>query len=171
MDSSEGTIAYVFGDFRLDANQRVLTLKADGRVLPLTVRVIDTLLYLVQHRGELLDKATLMTAIWPNVIVEENNLNQSISILRRVLGDTRDEHRFIVTVPNRGYRFVADVSTETDLPSLPATRSRPRAGWFIAAAAGGALIVRDLGLVDYWRASGNWNDFCRPLGKDDFDCT
>lgn len=119
MDCSNGTIAYLFGDFRLDAQQRVLMLKVDGRVLPLTARVIDTLLYFVQHRGELLDKGTLMMAIWPNVIVEENNLNQSISVLRRVLGDTRDEHRFIVTVPNRGYRFVADVTTETNPPSRP----------------------------------------------------
>jgi TolB-like protein/DNA-binding winged helix-turn-helix (wHTH) protein/tetratricopeptide (TPR) repeat protein len=159
MGSSEGTIAYLFGDFRLDPNQRVLMLKADGRVLPLTARVIDTLLYFVQHRGELLDKATLMTAIWPNVIVEENNLNQSISILRRVLGDTRDEHRFIVTVPNRGYRFVANVTTETNLPTRPgeaqsiadgaplhlprplSARSRLHAWSFAAAATGGALIL------------------------------
>jgi TolB-like protein/DNA-binding winged helix-turn-helix (wHTH) protein len=159
MDSSAGTITYLFGDFRLDANQRVLMLKADGRVLPLTARVVDTLLYFVQHRGELLDKATLMTAIWPNVIVEENNLNQSISILRRVLGDTRDEHRFIVTVPNRGYRFVADVTTETNLqthpgetqsiaagapPHLPVSApapSRLHAWRFAAAATGGALIL------------------------------
>jgi TolB-like protein/DNA-binding winged helix-turn-helix (wHTH) protein len=114
MDRSAGRRAYLFGDFRLDATQRLLMLNADGRVLPLTARTFDTLLYFVQHRGELLDKAALMSAIWPNVVVEENNLNQNISTLRRILGDSRDEHRFIVTVPNRGYRFVADVSTEHD---------------------------------------------------------
>jgi transcriptional activator of cad operon len=130
-------------------------LKADGRVLPLTARVIDTLLYFVQHRGELLDKATLMTAVWPNVIVEENNFSQSISILRRVLGDTRDEHRFIVTVPNRGYRFVAEVSTETNLPA-PAhpgagSSARPRLPARVLAgiAAGGALLL----VIGY----GLWN--------------
>src|ERR1700730_15487279 len=109
MDSAGSRIAYVFGDFRLDHTQRWLMLKADGRVLPLTAKAFDTLLYFVQHRGEPLDKATLMKAIWPNVVVEENNLNQNISVLRRLLADSRDEHRFIVTVPGRGYRFVADV--------------------------------------------------------------
>jgi TolB-like protein/DNA-binding winged helix-turn-helix (wHTH) protein len=123
MDSSAGRTAYVFGDFRLDAAQRLLMWNADRRVLPLTARAFDTLPYFVQHHGELLDKATLMEAIWPDVVVEENNLNQSISILRRVLGDSRDEHRFIVTVPNRGYRFVADVSTEPDL--RPAVEESP----------------------------------------------
>ena len=167
MDSSEGPSAYLFGDFRLDARQRVL--KADGRVLPLTARVIDTLLYFVQHRGELLDKATLMAAIWPNVIVEENNLNQAISILRRVLGDTRDEHRFIVTVPNRGYRFVAEVTTETnrradsvsasdetkstsdgappDLSTSPSPRPRWHAWSLATAAAGGGVLILVFGYV------------------------
>ena len=126
MDSSAGRTAYVFGDFRLDAAQRLLMLKADGRVIPLTAKAFDTLLYLVQHRDELLDKATLMSAIWPNLVVEENNLNQSISTLRRLLGDTRDEHRFIVTVPNRGYRFVAEVSV-TDGTATPDAAKRPRA--------------------------------------------
>jgi TolB-like protein/DNA-binding winged helix-turn-helix (wHTH) protein len=158
MDNSAHPMIYRFGDFRLDADHRLLMLNADGRVLPLATRVIDTLLYFVQHRGELLDKATLMTAIWPNVIVEENNLNQSICVLRRVLGDTRDEHRFIVTVPNRGYRFVADVTTETNPearsgeaestgddapsdppPASPLARARLRA-WSFAAVAGGVLL-------------------------------
>jgi pimeloyl-ACP methyl ester carboxylesterase/DNA-binding winged helix-turn-helix (wHTH) protein len=76
----------------------------------LTAKVFDTLLYLVEHRGELIDKATLMKAIWPHVVVEENNLNQNISALRRTLGESATEHRFIVTVPGRGYRFVADVN-------------------------------------------------------------
>jgi DNA-binding winged helix-turn-helix (wHTH) protein len=58
-------------------------------------------------------KATLMKAIWPNTVVEENNLNQNITTLRRVLGESPDEHRFIVTVPGRGYRFVAGVNTLT----------------------------------------------------------
>jgi TolB-like protein/DNA-binding winged helix-turn-helix (wHTH) protein len=153
VDSPETQIAYVFGDFRLDANQRVLTLKADGRVLPLTTKVFDTLLYFVQHRGELLDKATLMAAVWPNVVVEENNLNQNISALRRLLGDTRDEHRFIVTVTNRGYRFVADVTTEKEcsgaavLPRAAAT-SRLR-GWYLAAVAVGGAIVLALAVLWY----------------------
>lgn len=102
-------VTYEFGDFRLDATQRLLLLKSDARALPLTSRAFDTLLYLVQHPGKLLNKATLMNAIWPDVVVEENSLNQNISLLRRVLGERPGEYRFIVTVPGRGYRFVAEV--------------------------------------------------------------
>ncbi len=90
--------------------------------MPLTSKAFETLLVFVQHRGQLLDKDTLMKAVWPNVVVEENNLNQSISALRRVLGDSRDEHHFIVTVPGRGYRFVSDVRVITD-DSMPASDS------------------------------------------------
>jgi TolB-like protein len=117
---------YEFADFRLDSAQRVLRLKEGNRTLPLTARAFETLLFFVEHRGQLLDKATLMKAIWPNAVVEENNLNQNISILRRVLGETPGEHRFIVTVPGRGYRFVASVTTligatESDQGGPPGT--------------------------------------------------
>lgn len=104
-------LIYEFGDFRLDVVRRQLLLKAAARPLPLTSKAFETLLFLVEHRGELVDKVTLMKAIWPNVVVEENNLNQNISVLRRVLGECPGEHRFIVTVPGRGYRFVASVTT------------------------------------------------------------
>jgi TolB-like protein/DNA-binding winged helix-turn-helix (wHTH) protein len=99
---------YAFEGFHLDAQRRTLS-RADGDPIPLAPKVFDTLLYLVEHRSELLDKRTLLEAIWPHVIVEENNLNQSISALRRVLGEKPGEHRFIVTEPGRGYRFVAPV--------------------------------------------------------------
>ena len=116
MEKAEGRCVYEFGDFRVDAAQRLLLLKADGRPLPLASRAFETLLYFAQHHGELLDKATLMRAIWPDAIVEENNLNQSITAIRRVLGESRGEHRFIVTVPGRGYRFVAEVKVVTAQP-------------------------------------------------------
>src|SRR5436190_18001383 len=98
---------YEFGDFRLDAGKRLLW-RADTQV-PLTPRVFDTLLCLVEHRDTVLDKERLMEAVWPDSIVEENNLTQNISTLRRVFGETPGSHRFIVTVPGRGYRFVAEV--------------------------------------------------------------
>ena len=72
------------------------------------------MLLFLQRRGELLDKETLVKAVWPDVIVEENNLNQSISAVRRMLGDSRDEHRYIVTIPGVGYQFVGDVKVLTD---------------------------------------------------------
>jgi DNA-binding winged helix-turn-helix (wHTH) protein len=65
-------IVYEFDEFRLDLQQRLLS-RADGRPIPLTPKIFDTLLYFVERRGELLDKATLMKAIWPNIVVEENS--------------------------------------------------------------------------------------------------
>jgi DNA-binding winged helix-turn-helix (wHTH) protein len=108
METTETGI-YEFGDFRVDAGRRLL-LGADGRPLPLAPKAFDTLLYLVQHTDAVLGKETLMRAIWADTVVEENNLNQCISALRRVLGEKRAEHRYIVTVPGWGYRFVAPVN-------------------------------------------------------------
>jgi TolB-like protein/DNA-binding winged helix-turn-helix (wHTH) protein len=99
---------YEFGDFRIDATKRLLA-RRDGTPVPLTPRVFDTLLFLVEHHGTVLNKERLMEAVWPDAIVEENNLSQNISTLRRVFGETPGSHHFIVTVPGRGYRFVADV--------------------------------------------------------------
>ena len=99
---------YEFGDFRIDAAKRLL-LKSAGEVVPLTPKVFDTLLYLVENRGTVLTKDELLAALWPDTVVEENNLGQNISKLRGVLGESRGEHRYILTVPGRGYRFVAEV--------------------------------------------------------------
>jgi DNA-binding winged helix-turn-helix (wHTH) protein len=112
--NQEQTQIYEFGDFRIDAAKRLL-LKRDGERIPLTPKAFDTLLYLVQHSGTLLEKDELLLALWADTVVEENNLTQHISTLRRVLGEKRDGHRYIVTVPGRGYRFVADVSARTNV--------------------------------------------------------
>src|SRR5579862_8461527 len=148
---------YEFGDFRVDVPQRLLSLKADGRALPLSSRAFDTLLFFLEHPGELLDKTTLMKAVWPNVVVEENNLNQHISALRRILGERPEEHRFIVTVPGRGYRFIAAVSlvagsaTALDAAPAPAPVWPPRlpALALIAALAVAVLLT---GVYALWRA-------------------
>src|SRR5438876_12135873 len=93
---------YEFGGFRLDPRQQLL-FKAEGdSPIPLAPRVYETLLYFIERRGELLAKSALLEALWPNVVVEENSLNQNVSTLRRVLGESPGEHRFIVTVPGRG---------------------------------------------------------------------
>ncbi|MEP6636000.1 MAG: tetratricopeptide repeat protein [Acidobacteriota bacterium] len=102
---------YEFDAFRLDAAQRVLLRL--GEPVPLTPRVFDTLLYLVQHHGKVIEKDELMREIWQDAVVEENNLNQNVSTLRRVFGESRGENRFIVTVPGHGYRFAADVRKST----------------------------------------------------------
>ena len=83
--------------------------------LPLASKAFETLAYLVEHAGAVIDKDELMRAVWPDTAVEENNLNQNISLLRRLLGETRGEHRYIATVPGRGYQFVAKVRLATEL--------------------------------------------------------
>ncbi len=84
---------YEFDDFRIDAAKRLLT-KGVDEPLPLTPKVFDTLLYLVRHNGRVIGKDELMREIWIDSIVEENNLSQNISILRRVLGEKPGEGRF-----------------------------------------------------------------------------
>lgn len=121
-----GHPVYEFGGFTVDVGGRRL-LAHDGRVVRLNPRAFDTLLCLIENRGELLSKTMLMKAVWPDHIVEENNLNQAIMSLRKALGDTRNDPRFILTEAGRGYRFVAEVTSNVDAITsgdLPARRSR-----------------------------------------------
>jgi TolB-like protein/DNA-binding winged helix-turn-helix (wHTH) protein len=111
-------MAYRFNGFRLDPVRRLL-FGADGLPVPLKPKVFATLLYLVERPGELVAKDTLLEAVWPHVVVEDNNLNKAISTLRHVFGETRDSHRFIVTEPGRGYRFVATVETVSPIVTEP----------------------------------------------------
>src|SRR6185503_12024308 len=99
---------YDFGPFRLNAAERVLL--KNGRPLPLTPKVLEILLVLVENNGHLLEKAELMRRVWPDSFVEEANLAQNISILRKALGEQGSLNQFIETVPRRGYRFIARVS-------------------------------------------------------------
>jgi DNA-binding winged helix-turn-helix (wHTH) protein/tetratricopeptide (TPR) repeat protein len=98
---------YEFYDFRLEAAQRRLLYR--GQAIPLKPKVLDLLLFLVERRGELIVKDDLMKEIWPDTIVEENNITVSMSMLRKTLGEDRKHPKFIETVPRLGYRFVADV--------------------------------------------------------------
>jgi DNA-binding winged helix-turn-helix (wHTH) protein len=104
---------YEFGDFRLDTLQRRLS-RRDGTLVALTPRLAEALLFFVERPGQLLDKNTLMDALWPGLVVEENNLSQTISALRRALGDESQDSRFIQTVPRRGFRWVAEVRKVQD---------------------------------------------------------
>src|SRR5689334_16167277 len=99
---------YEFGDFRLDRGRRTL-FRRDGAPVPLPAKAFETLSYLVEHAGRLVDKDELMRAVWPDTAVEENNLTQNVSLLRRLFGESRGEHRYIATVPGRGYQLVATV--------------------------------------------------------------
>ena len=100
--------SFEFGRFRLNAAERVLL--RDGEVVALTPKVFDILLTLVESSGQVVSKDDLMKRVWPNTYVEEGNLTQNISLLRKALGETPGGVQFIETVPRRGYRFVAETS-------------------------------------------------------------
>jgi TolB-like protein/DNA-binding winged helix-turn-helix (wHTH) protein len=132
-----------------------MLLGREGQPVPLPSRAFDLLLYMVEHPGVLLEKRVLMKAVWPDVVVEENNLSQNIMLLRRSLGEEAGEHRYIVTVPGRGFRFVAPVTVKDAEPVSAAPtaaemeaaglRSLPSKPWLFASAA--ALAVFALGLL------------------------
>lgn len=111
---------YEFGQFRLDPRRRTLT-RIDGARIPLTAKAYDALVYLVEHSGELVTRSALAEFLWPSTVVEENNLSQAISVLRRTLGED-----CIATVARRGYQFTADVRVLPSDPSAPAGGIEPR---------------------------------------------
>ena len=110
MSAAETRVVYDFGEFRLDPTQRQLFAKTDDQPVTLTSRAFDVLLYLVAHPGELVSRDDLMLSVWPHAIVEENNLSQCIAAIRRALGERAGEHKYVVTIPGRGFRFVAQVT-------------------------------------------------------------
>ena len=104
--------AYEFGPFRLDS-ERGLLLRNDQPV-PLTQKSFEILLVLIENREDTVSKDVLLKRVWPDTFVDEANLTQHISVLRKALGETPQDRRFIVTVPGRGYRFVAAVREVSD---------------------------------------------------------
>jgi eukaryotic-like serine/threonine-protein kinase len=98
---------YEFGPFRIDAGREVL-LRA-GEPVPLTPKTFQILLVLVRHHKEVVSKDELMKAVWPDTFVEEANLSRNIFMLRKALGDSLEDRRYIITVPGRGYRFAENV--------------------------------------------------------------
>lgn len=128
-------LVYEFGEFRLDAEGRLLL--RHGKPVPLTPKAVDLLVVLVEARGNPVAKEDLLQRVWADATVEEGSLTSHISILRKALGDSTDEREFIETLPKRGYRFAAPVREAThDLPQAltspseaeptPAGRGRTR---------------------------------------------
>jgi eukaryotic-like serine/threonine-protein kinase len=116
---------YEFGPFRVDPARRVLL--RDGRLVALQPKAFEILMFLVCNPGRLITKEELLSTIWPELVVEESNLSQNIFVLRKALGDGEAGHRYIVTLPRRGYQFVEPVSSrqndgaavEASLQTLP----------------------------------------------------
>jgi DNA-binding winged helix-turn-helix (wHTH) protein/TolB-like protein/Tfp pilus assembly protein PilF len=146
------SIIYEFDNFRIDSGKRLLW-NGGGEPISLTPKIFDTLLYLVSHNGKVIEKEELMSAIWADTIVEENNLNKNISVLRRVLGENPGDHRYIVTVPGTGYKFVADVRVTADetIPeaSDPEPRREKRRSKRTAFAAGGLITAVAVAVVAF----------------------
>jgi len=105
--------AKCFGSFRLLPDQRLL--KEGDKPVRIGSRTLDLLIALVDRPGELVRKEELTALVWPNTYVAPCNLSVHISRLRRILGDGRDGKRFVINIPGRGYRFVADVTTDIGL--------------------------------------------------------
>jgi DNA-binding winged helix-turn-helix (wHTH) protein len=108
-----------FGSFRLFPRQRLLL--EGEKPLRLGSRALDILIALVERPGELVSKKELMTRVWPDTVVDEGNLKVHVSALRRALADGQAGHRYLATIPGRGYRFVAPVVVaEGPRPAAPA---------------------------------------------------
>jgi DNA-binding winged helix-turn-helix (wHTH) protein/TolB-like protein len=103
--------SYVFGPFYLNPSER--TLLRDGEPISVTPKAFEILTVLVRNSGHLVGKDKLMQEVWPDAFVEEANITQHVSMLRKALGEATDEHRYIETVPREGYRFIASVRQES----------------------------------------------------------
>ena len=120
-----GEYAILFGPFRLLPAQQLLL--EGERPVRLGSRALEILIVLVERAGELVSKSELMARVWPNTVVEENNLKVHVSALRRSLGDGQPGRRYLATIPGRGYRFVAPVelsNVRTRRAQLPSTTKR-----------------------------------------------
>ncbi|MEO7674267.1 MAG: transcriptional regulator, partial [Pyrinomonadaceae bacterium] len=99
---------FLFGDFELIGPKRLLL--KQGKPVALNSKTFDVLLTLVERPGQVLSRGELLDKVWPEQFVEENNLAVQISALRKVFGETKSEHQYIVTVPGKGYSFVAELN-------------------------------------------------------------
>lgn len=115
---------FAFGPFLLDVAEQTLT--RDGRTVPLTPKLFEVLHLLVEHQGHLVDKETFIEKVWNGGFVEEGALTRSVSMLRKALGDALSDPVYIETVPKRGYRFIAPVTTQ---PALERSSGEKRIAW------------------------------------------
>jgi Tol biopolymer transport system component/DNA-binding winged helix-turn-helix (wHTH) protein len=151
---------YRFGDFIVDTDQKVL-LRQD-KALPLTPKLFETLLILIENSGRIVQKEEFMERLWPHTFVEEANLTSNIQQLRKSLGDNARQPHYIETVTKRGYRFIANVQrvqphgngevrsrSETAIPAAVTDRERSKRKLVIALAIA-AVVVVSVGFV-FWR--------------------
>lgn len=150
---------YRFEGYHLDTQTRELRDRG-GAVVTLTAKAFDTLCFLIENRQRVVGKDALFAAVWPGRVVEDNNLTQAIAALRRALGTDGSDHRFIVTLPGRGYRFVAEVEEDAVAGSTPqpaavptthAPARPPPSLWRQPVTVGATLFMLALFAVAAWR--------------------
>lgn len=163
----ESTI-YDFGDFRLDVRSHRLIRRESGEIVALPNKAFEVLRVLVQHAGRSISKDELFEEVWKDSIVEESNLSQTIFLLRKALGDDTKQPSFILTVPGRGYQFIAPVSRRNEDDSildeselsgvdLPAqvtrqpTQARSRVLWLVVP----ILLLATVGAYQFFRPAGS----------------
>jgi TolB-like protein/DNA-binding winged helix-turn-helix (wHTH) protein/Tfp pilus assembly protein PilF len=151
---------YRFGPFSLDPGERIVS--RDGTPLSLTPKVFDTLVCLVRNHGRLLTKDELLKEVWPDTFVEEVNLAVNISTLRKMLGEGPQEGRYILTVPGRGYRFVAAVQKATNENG---NEPSPISGNGLVASSGVDLTTmeRGFGELDLQKSNGARQSVVMPI--------
>ena len=146
--SGESDNCYDFEHFRVDPRKRLLS--ARGEPVPLPPKALDLLVLLVQNSDRVLKKEELMQALWPDAAVEESNLTQNIFLLRKAFGEGAHDHRYIVTVPGRGYRFVSHVRHVAGVGAASGAE-----GWVKAAPDESHLAFRSIAVLPF-----------RPLSAD-----
>jgi Tol biopolymer transport system component/DNA-binding winged helix-turn-helix (wHTH) protein len=154
---------YEFGPFRVDPEKELLL--REGETVPLTPKTFQILLVLIRNRKELVTKDELLKAVWPDTFVEEANLSRNIFLLRKALGESPQDHQYVVTVPGRGYRFAEEVQfvPEQPLNIVAASHARVqvevresrRRPWLAMVAGVLAIAVVVFGAVVAYRARAN----------------
>jgi len=168
---------YVFGPYRLDVQRHLLT--RDAEPIPLTPKAAELLSLLVSRRGEVVSKDELMETLWPDAHVEEANLTQNVFLLRKALGETAQDRNYIITVPGKGYRFVADVrviendaagrSANIETPMAYPPEEAPRVAqpgrrkWLWIASALAAILVIAAFAIRQWSSARQHTDAGRLI--------
>jgi len=142
---------YQFGPFRVDALRRVLL--RGGNEVRLPAKAFEILLVLLEEKGRLVDKDELMRRVWPDAVVEENNLTVNMSALRKSLGESPRDHRYLVTVPGRGYQFVADVGQHGGAQALESEQE----------------ALANQGVAEISAERGGWDGEAKPLSQSSSD--
>jgi len=156
--------SYEFGPFVLDAAKRLLFRNSEP--VPLAPKVLDTLLALIEQRQDVISKEELLHRVWGDTVVEEGGLARNISLLRKSLGEKPDDHRYIVTVPARGYRFVAEVReirAETP-PSQPTEVARTDWTGMRRTIVLGLLLLGSAATALIWRSAASHTPRSDQLG-------